>query len=357
MRITIRVVACTLLLLGAAATLPAQDIKDRVEAGRIDLAVPDNPAFNIIGGSSSEILRPSSLREVSVLLGDMFSSNPVSPKATAFEISPMLLASNPTLDTYAAQRWLYSTRVSFATSTEDNGARQLSFGIRISLIDETDLRTNDQLLDAYRELADLSNTAQSKCFDEIRNREDVNADNMPQLIDSCVRRKIEMQGILVDSIVRAERTRIREASWNSAILEIGAAGAARSSDSLVANLMSSAYSFWATWAQPVFGPHGQLLIGLRGASLRGADNTFGEDEAAAALRCYVGSNDFKGFLEFDFLARSGMTPVSTGALGIELNLSNGIWIDGSAGLEKSGSDATRITGGVNLRLATPEVKL
>jgi len=342
------------LLCLTVGQITAQDIAGSVRKARVDLAVPDNPAYNIIGGTSSEIMRPGSLREVSVLLGNMLSSNPVIPEATAFEVSPMLLASNPTLEEYSAARCLYNTRLSFATTSGENGARQLSFGIRIALIDETDLRTNSDLIKAYRDIADEMNAMQAECLAAHPDWMQLEDHEREKRIEQCVTEKV---GIKLDPIIRHAREQLKAESWNNAIMEIGAAGATRSNDSLVANLMSSAYSFWATWAQPVFGAHGQLLIGLRGASVRGADNTFGEDEAAAALRCYVGSNDFKGFLEFDFLARSGMTPVSTGALGIELNLYNGIWIDGSAGLEKAGSDATRITGGFNLRLATPEVKL
>jgi hypothetical protein len=343
------------LLIWLACPLVGQEVENSVRKARTDLAVPGNPAYSILGGGSSEIMRPGSLREVTVLFGDMLSSNSVVPATTAFEVSPMLLATSPTLSEYSASRWLYSTRLSFATTSDGvDGGRRLSFGIRIALIDNTDLRNSKELLEAFRAIGDQTNDLQSQCLSEHLEWASLEDNEREKLIEECVSEKMEIE---MNSAIKKAREFVKQKAWNNAILELGAAGAARSSDSLVANISSSAYSFYATWAQPVFGPHGQVLLAIRASSLRGADDTFGRSEAATALRCYLGTNSFKGFLEVDFLARSDMTPLSSGSLGIELNLYNGIWIDGSAGLEKAGSDPARINGGFNLRLATPEVVL
>ncbi|PLX24058.1 MAG: hypothetical protein C0600_13780 [Ignavibacteria bacterium] len=334
----------------------AQQEESIADLTRLDLAVPDNPANNILGLRNTEILRPSSLREVSVLLGDLFSLNSTIPKSISFEVAPLLMLSEPSLNEFKDLHWAYSTRISIATSEGKDGGRQIALGIRMSLLDQSDLRVNQELIDEYRVFGKVMSDFGTQCLEENTEWALLDDEDRDQRIKQCAKEKLtSATRVPADKSIAAIREKAKQDAWNEAILEIGAALAAQSQDSLAANLMSSSYSAWLTWAQPFLGEKGQLLLGMKGRADR---NGYGGDwfsEASIALRGYFGTNSFKGFLEGDFLARDDRSPAVSAAAGIEVNLSNGIWIDASAGLEKVASRSAAITHDVSLRIATPEL--
>lgn len=334
----------------------AQQEERVVDLTRMDLAVPDNPANNILGLRNTEILRPSSLREVSVLLGDLFSLNSTIPKSISFEVAPLLMLSEPSLNEFRDLHWAYSARLSIATSEGKDGGRQIALGIRLSLLDRSDLRVNRMLLDEFRIFGKVMTDFGTECLENNEDWALLGNEARDARIKQCAKEKLaSAKRIPVDKSIAAIRDKAKQDAWNEAILEIGAALAAQSQDSLAANLISSSYSAWFTWAQPFLGEKGQLLLGMKGRADR---NGYGEDwfsEASVALRGYFGTNSFKGYLEGDLVTRDDRPPTVSAAAGIEVNLSNGIWIDASAGLEKVSSQPAAITHDVSLRFATPEL--
>ncbi|HCV43785.1 MAG TPA: hypothetical protein DGH68_09905, partial [Bacteroidetes bacterium] len=116
---------------------------------RVDFAIPDAPAFTLLGSEPSNILRPTTVREFSVAFSDFVSngSSLTIPRTFGVEFSPGLIISGPklSLTDYRKLDWLYRLRVSAATQRNGNGnsSTDMALGVRTSVIDESDLRHDD----------------------------------------------------------------------------------------------------------------------------------------------------------------------------------------------------------------------
>lgn len=337
------IVLCSVLLLGAGI-LHAQDARESFSRARLDLAVPDNPAYNILGLSQSDILRPAGVREIGVLLSSTI------PGSVAFEAAPLLLFSSPTLQAYKANPFLYRIRISAATTAGPGGSRDLGAGIRFTIFDHGDVRTNPDILNLNRELGAMVNAMQARCLDDNPEWEALDDEERRPLIDACVQSK------QLDSLREARREAIKELAWNQPLCEMGAALAAASPDSLYKHLVVGKYALWGTLALPFLDTQGQFLAGFRLETFRGDDQRMGEIRGTAALRAYYGMNDVKGFVNLDLRKESGVDLLYRALAGIELGLLNGFWIEASLGVERSATEAARISTGLDLRFGTPEIE-
>ncbi len=327
---------------------PAQDTRESVDRARLDLAVPDNPANNILGLSQSDLLRPAGVRELGILLSSTI------PGSVAFEAAPFLLFSTPTLQDYKARPFLYRIRISAATTEGSGGSRDLGAGIRFTILDRGDLRTNPELLDIYRQLGAITADMQFACFDENPDWEALDDEERRPLIAACVEAKLEAERL--DSVLTIRRKEIKEEAWNKALCELGAALAAGARDSLYKNLIMRKYALWGTLAFPFLDTRGQCVAGFRMETFRGGDQRIGEFRGTAALRAYYGENDTKGFVNLDVRKESGTEVLYRGMMGLELGLLNGFWIEASLGVERGDASPARITTGLDLRFATPEIE-
>jgi hypothetical protein len=310
--------------------------------------VPDNPANNILGLSQSDLLRPAGIREIGVLLSTTI------PGSVAFEAAPLLLFSSPTLQAYKSNPFLYRIRVSAATTSGPDGSRRLGTGVRFTIFDHGDLRTNPELLDVYRQLGAITSAMQLACLDENPEWESLDDEQRRPLIASCVQAKLEAERI--DDVLSQRREAIKELAWNQPLCEVGAAVAAASPDSLYKHLIVGKYALWGTLALPFLDMHGQFLAGFRLETFRGDDQRIGEIRGTAALRAYYGMNDVKGFVNLDLRKEGALDLLYRGLLGIELGLLNGFWIEASVGIERSATEAARISTGLDLRFGTPEIE-
>ncbi|MBI1928035.1 hypothetical protein HYR99_27805 [Candidatus Poribacteria bacterium] len=137
----------------------AKGENDLSKAYRVDFAVPDSPAFKVLGVDPSNTLRPSSVRELLVGTSDFMGKDGALtiPKNFAAEFAPILLigGKNLTLRDYQKHPYLYRLRVSAATKREEtanqdvnqeNGTpTELGLGLRVSIIDKSDPRTTIRL--------------------------------------------------------------------------------------------------------------------------------------------------------------------------------------------------------------------
>lgn len=306
---------------------------------RLDFAVPDAPAFTLLQVTPSTILRPTTVRELGIAVSDFLGSGTTItiPQAFAAEFSPGLLIGGPdlTVSRYARTPWLYRLRVSAATQRATGTAKpsQVALGLRIGIIDGADLRTHP----AYRQ-------RQTRFATEIND------------LMAAVRRRLgpmEGQPIAVDDLSAEERQRlealmngIREGwedkQWNATTLDLAVGMRLSGNDTTARDLGVDRYAAWLTLGTG-FGTWGQLLVGTQAGAQR--DTLTGDFDAygSSAARLYVGTNNYKLFVE----AQGSFTQDESARWlvnsGGEARFPLGGWITFSAGLEFDGDETGLVT--------------
>jgi len=115
---------------------------------RLDFAIPDQPAFSIMGGTPSDILRPSNTKELSASISEFYNGGSlIIPKSFALEGAPFLIAKSNklTLEDFDKNKILYSLRISIGTGSETiegNTRMNLAVGARVTLFDKGDLKSD-----------------------------------------------------------------------------------------------------------------------------------------------------------------------------------------------------------------------
>ena len=342
-----------------------------VKKFRVDFAVPDLPAFKLLGTEPSNLLRPSTTELFSVITSNFYNgTNLVVPQSFAAEISPMMLmyANKLTLQEYDRNAVLYSLRLSIGTmrSEGNNEPGRLSVGLRVSLIDEGDLK-NDQdyrdiLYNITYDLLALDSIYQEKFMKE---RDvlihQIAADSaLERQMKEYIRNKKNEHlkkawGESVDERLANLRKEYKTNNWNKQKLDVAYALLGETPDSLLAKIKFSQHAFWLTYSHPI-ADWGQWLIGGNCMFISDSTNYI---SFSLASRVYFGTNRIKGFLEAQYqrddLLNSNNLLLN---LGSELNLFAGIWINFYAGLESlKYSDEPRksqITSHFDVRFTIPE---
>lgn len=214
-----------------------------IEDLKTKYAVPDAPAFTILDENPSSILKPASVKEIAIGFSSFLDNkNQISlPKSFAAEFSPGLLINGRhlTIKQYGDNAWLYQLRLSVATSRPDNAksATNLAFGIRITLHDESDPRTNDEYILAATKLS-------SEIQELIDSRKRVLGPSATMYEIENDQKLIVAKKELVDKF----KKKWFEDKWNKNISELAIAVKTSSKDSLAQNLVFSKVSFWFTSA-------------------------------------------------------------------------------------------------------------
>ncbi|TSJ40901.1 hypothetical protein FO440_14275 [Mucilaginibacter corticis] len=311
----------------------AQDsVKFKAGWGNLDYSIPESPAFKILGTDPDNILKPSSVRSVALSIGNYFVTNGAAiPKSLAVEISPLLLNGNASLNDYNKNKFLYRARLSFGTSMGDKGSYSTAEGIRFTIIDKTDLRTNTAYLKDILASLGAAVNAEDKAIPAYIKQNNLNISQIAfreQLAkDTVLYNKLlafETQFIPDDIVKPADmeklRNKYRESLWNAPTWEAGLATLQTSKDSLLKNLKTSQVGLWTSAGLPV-GKKGQVLIGAKFAM---ADSVGWQKKYSAGARYYYGSNSVKGFAQVQFDRRNNANS-TTASVGCDFNIANGIW--------------------------------
>jgi hypothetical protein len=303
---------------------------DLVKDFRLNFTIPDAPAFKLIDVDKSKILRPTSVRELGVVVSDFTGADNsilTIPKAFAVEFSPALLLSGSelTLRDYQTKPALYRLRISGATKRlqGESGPSQIAFGLRVSLIDESDLRRNQSYINSVTRITGAIN----EIYTQARKRAGPPPNNKIVLTPQ--------EEEMVNNFNKKIKEDWTEEKWNANVFDIAFALRAMSSDSTGKSLEMDKYSFWATYGNGL-GTTGQWLLGGNAGFERdstGADFKF---DWSLSSRIYIGANKFKGFVEaqaakmeskdLDFLLNSGA----------EVTIGKDVWLVFSAGAERNG---------------------
>lgn len=329
---------CYIILILFAGVLNSTSLNARLESlptqtqkYRVNFAVPDAPAFKLLGTDPSHILRPITVRELAIGLSDFlrWDNTLALPKSFAIEFSPGLLIGGKTLTLakYQKHPQIYRTRLSIATTRPEEGssATTLAVGIRVTQIDESDLRIDK----SYISQATVMAAKITDILAEERERIGLGPSDTSEEIKDLPEVKKQ-----IDAILSSFTGKWADEKWNARILEWAIALRANSLDSLGSNLKLDNLSVWSTSAYG-FGTWGQLLFGLYGAYERELPDGDYKPSVSLASRLYIGTNQYKVFAEAQSFWKQERKPNWLLNGGGEIKLSGNIWVDFSAGAEYS----------------------
>lgn len=317
----------------------------RAADARLNFAVPDAPAFAILNYSPSVIIRPTTTREIALAIADFVRGGSVLPRAFAAEFSPGLLIGgrNLTINSYNEQPFWYRTRVSVASrSADDNSGRtQASFGLRFTLLDEADPRTDPKFLDSLATIALNINRAIGRSV-----LETPPTGTGPVIVDNPDVQALELE-------LQQLRVQQREERWNANVTEVAAAIRFGSADSLARNARSEKYQAWLAGAFRVQ-QWGQFVFNLTGSLERNAAGVMDSTGIAMNARFYFGSNELKVYGEGQITAIGSSPALYLFTLGGEFNPLSSFWLEFSSGFEKSGRNPAVIRTSFHVRWSLPE---
>ncbi len=309
----------TCVLLSVTAQPSGESASDYVA----DLSVPESPAFKLIEIDQSRILRPGTARDLVVSFSDFSGSNDgISvPELWAVEFSPGLLIDGKRLSIYRyrKRRLFYQTRLSAAVKRgQDGKLSELAAGLRVSLVDNSDLRMNEDII---KRITDLTTNLNEKAA--------TGRTGAP--------RNDEESDVIVPSGVDSELARIKElrdSTWNKTAIDMAVAFKTTFKDSLLKNLRVHTLAFWGSFAFPlsVWG-QGVVSANLAWEAAEGEKDK--QLTVALPARFYVGSNRFKAYLEGQARKDVESDWNVSGSGGAEFRLRKAAWLNLKAGLEQN----------------------
>ena len=314
---------------------------------RLDFAIPDHPAFNIIDNNDDNILRPSNSQEIfSFIYSNFFNGTaPFIPKNFSIEFSPgqLIGIKKITLDDYTRdnfKRILYDIKFSLGAKLNDQDSlHNLAAGLRIPWIDKTSLLNNRNFMrDAFQTL-NATKDLRSAFIDSLRingvtfNGVLISPENIAQdeelarHVDTLFQNYYTKAGLSLQSL----RTKYKDANWNKLKFETAVAVRYSSQDSLFQNIHYTKFIIWNTLAFPLRN-WGQGLLGLNVSNEKNDSLNNNLDTISYSFtnftfssRFYAGSNNLKAFLEGSLKYNSSHFLQSSLNVGAELNITNGLW--------------------------------
>jgi len=319
----------------ALAQLPAQP-DSLVQKYRADYAVPDPPALTLLGLGGSDLLRPSTVRELAVALSDFTGSGGALqlPKTAAVEFSPGLLffGRRLKLEEYQKLAALFRLRVSVASQLQDGDGSPTSVAVA--------LRTS------FKDAADLRDRSVNPAF--FREAEKILA--RAQEIDAAAEDAAEERGIGAPVVYTPSQQReldqltsefedlnasVADTAWNRSAIDVAVGLRADAADSTGTNLSIQQLAAWLSYGGGI-GTWAQWVLGAKIASDRDSVTQRYEVTASGATRFYAGTNRQKIYLDLQASKRADEDAEVVLGGGAEVNLGSGLWVVLSAGSQWNG---------------------
>jgi hypothetical protein len=357
------------LLTAAALSTSARDsLSDTlVNKMKLDFAVPDIPAFQVLGVEPDVILRPSDAKAFALMLGEQTLRNGVLPESYAAEIAPGLLfdAGRLTLSKYRAAPWFYNTRLSVGSSRKPgtSGATQVGFGLRTTPYSAGDLKTDEKFAAAVdtvllrrndeRTTLKLDFLRENSTSEETLKTSDLATNTALRVAaNQYVKEQVAARAQLRRDSVQILRQQYKNGNWNKFSVDVGGAVLLESPDSLAKNVGFQRCSGWFTAGFPA-SSSGQLLAG--GSYSYGLADSVWRHSLSVGVRGYFGSNNAKVFAELGYkMPVSGDGQHIEGSLGGEFLLLDGTWIALSLAGEKEIGGPWTLTPSLEYRFCLPE---
>jgi hypothetical protein len=323
------------------------------QSGRLNFAIAEHPAFSILDNKSDNILRPSNTQEIfSFIYADFLSgTTPIIPKNFSLEFSPaQIIGINKiTFEDYKkhGNRILYDSKISIGAKSSDDGKELQNFavGLRLAWIDNSSLAANKEFLD--KACKGLANDARKeKQFidsliaiglkykgKEITDEDVANNDDIKKLVHNLY---LDTRFFSIKSL----REEYKNKNWNKLKFETAIGVKFSSPDSLVAHSYYSKFEIYNTLAVPFLKNVGQWLIGLNYSdnkmdsiqytiidSTKIILDTINYHYSVFSLgtRIYVGTNNFKAFIEGSGKFSTDKTLKFGINIGAEITITDGIW--------------------------------
>ncbi|MDR3705236.1 MAG: hypothetical protein P4L28_04950 [Paludibacteraceae bacterium] len=323
-----------LFMMLLASNIMAETDSIKVGWGNLDYSVPESPAFSMLGNNPDNILKPTSVRSIAVNIGNFYLTKGNSlPKNFGVEISPLLLNPKVSLNSYNRHKFLYRMRISAGTNILDNGSYQIAEGLRFTIIDKTDLRSDSYFLDQLYQSCTNSSSATNKAIAEyIRSGNgkyhNIIDANLAYEKDTVFKKEIKELSkkyytnnmINPDSINKIRSLR-KEELWNATIWEVGIGSVQSSNDSLINNAKFSKASLWTTYGTHL-SKKDQLLIGCK-FSIVDSTSEWNKN-FSIGTRYYYGSNNLRAFVQGEYKYEHKENG-ATASIGCIFNITNGIW--------------------------------
>lgn len=303
-----------------------------VRSFKLDFAIPDAPAFDLLEVDPSSVLRPTTVRELGLAVSDFVGDGTALtvPKALALEASPALLIGGDKLSVadYRARPWLYRFRISGATRLAEEGERPaaVALGLRGSLTDRADLRTlpNAVWRDTLTQTTGFIVRARQAYQDSL-----VEGGMDPEAAAALADTR-EFPALWEQ--LEERRSAIQDSLWNAFAVDLAFGIAAHGSDPSGQDLRVDRYGAWVSLAAPVTSS-GQLLVGLWEGAERDSITADMRFAGRANARFYLGRNYAKIFLEGQARLMDERSPVLLLNSGGEIRPPFGGWARLSAGIE------------------------
>ena len=226
-----------------ATAQPTQAISEfTLGEATLDLAVPESPAFSALGLTPQQVTRPTSGRELAASFLSGIDRNGSFQTGLAIDTAPyMLLAgSRITLDHYRnpgqyLRRFLARWQLSFATSKgggSGDPSAKIALGMRFTLFDLGDPRTDEELLECLAGVADTvwnGTPPESPCASD----EEIERENL--------RRQEEIRRLAGPCRKQASNRR-----WNRSAWVFGTAPTWTSLDGKTAQIEYSGTALWTS---------------------------------------------------------------------------------------------------------------
>ncbi|MFH0988681.1 MAG: hypothetical protein V1799_01555 [bacterium] len=321
-------------------------LKKSTAEARMNLAVPDAPAYKILDDNPSNILRPGTMQEVALLAAGFAQSGGVLPKTFAVEVAPamILYGSSLTLSQYRESPFLYRLRFSAASRRLDDnlGGTEASIGFRMTLFDDADPRCDQKYLEQLSGIA-------------LKIVKDVRATNTGFSGSSGrIQKDSSEQMKKYEDLVDRLRTERKDSLWNASVIEWGTAAKYHSPDSLIRGVRVGKYAGWLSASWPI-GSYGQFLFGLSSTLERNASGRMDSSSFGMTARFYAGSNRLKMFGEVQIRSMSNSSSYQLVSLGGEMNVISSSWVEFSLGFEKRGIEQSTLSTSFSVHWSLPEM--
>lgn len=323
-----------------------------IALANVDLAVPESPAFTVLGLTPETVVRPSSPRQFASALLSGVDRNGNFQSGTAIDTVPYLLLAGKqlTLKQYRnhyklrlASRTQFSFATTKGTSEEDKSVR-LSLGLRLTLWDNGDPRTDKILLDCFDDASTQYLGAlvppSILPLDELppgASEEDKNQSIREWA--AYAQKEAQANPIRLEAI-EACRVEARKRNWNKSSWIVAYAPSWISTSGETKNFQWNGGGFWSSVAYgfegfPGLQKHSQLILHGRYRSNEQVPNPettgafIGQDSLFFGARLRVGNENSTGSFEGVFVrSRPDGKPWDTSArysVGLERRIAENLW--------------------------------
>lgn len=215
-----------------------------INAINADLAVPESPAFTVLGVTPQTVSHPTIPREFATSLLNGVDERGNFQTGLALDFVPYLtfFGKDTSLFSYAhhpMERFLARTQVSFATTkgvTDDDKSTRLALGLRMTIFDKGDPRVDRDL---------------ETCYTNALNHPDFKTDEfivLPEDKEPEKNKKLRKRGERIAELIEACDVKARKDNWNASGWIVGLAPSWISKTGATKDYVWNGGGFWSTIA-------------------------------------------------------------------------------------------------------------